>query len=523
MNISPRQYDAVVIGSGFGGSINALRLTEAGKSVLVLERGKRYKPGEFPRDVSDVRSMFWRYPKQSNFRGLYEMEFFSGIGTIVASGVGGGSLIYANIHIRPDAVVFEHPKWPRSINRESLGPYYDKVADMLGIGPVPADVSLSKRDVFRQAARKLNRGVFDPDQAVSWKDPGGPGREACRMVAECEFGCQYGAKNSLDLTYLAKAEQLGARIDTGIYVTHIAPLQQGYRVHYKDVDTGGAGSVDASRTVISAGTLGTNRILFQSRDVFRTLPKLSGQLGRGFSGNGDFLGSIQNSQIDLEPWKGPDVTSVMRFFDEQPQFTMAAPTFSQPVMEVLASLGQPNHGWLRFLSPILWHKMEPILIWAFKKGLLSKPGKASMPNAGDPARMTNLFAIGRDNANGQLRLKNGHLDIAWNYARENRELVEKMIAGMKEVCAVYGGTFAPLLTWTIFKRIITVHPLGGCNLSDSPEEGVVSSEGEVHGYPGLYVADGSVIPSSLGFHPCMTISAISEQTAQAVVHSYLRS
>ena len=522
MNNSRHAYDAVIIGSGFGGSINALRLAEAGKSVLVLERGRRYKSGEFPRNVSDVTNLFWRYPKQAEFRGLYEMDFFSGIATVVASGVGGGSLIYANIHIRPDEVVFEHPRWPRSINRKSLDPYYDKVAEMLGIAPVPADISLPKRDVFRQAAQKLNREVFDPDQAVSWKEPGGPGREACRMATECEFGCNYGAKNTLDLTYLAKAEQLGAYVQTGIYVTHIGPLQNGYRVFYKDIETGEAGSIDATRTVVSAGTLGTNRVLFRSRDIFKTLPNLSAKLGWGFSGNGDFLGSIQNSNFDLEPWNGPDVTSVIRYFDKQPEFTMAAPSFSKPVMEVLASLGQPNHGWLRFLSPLLWRRMVPILIWAFKKGMFSKPSKASMHNAGEPARMTNLFAIGRDNANGQLRMKRGNLDIKWKYARENRKLVKRMTAGMQEITDIYGGTFAPLFSWNIFKRIITVHPLGGCNLSDSPKDGVVSCEGEVHGYPGLYVADGSVIPSSIGFHPCMTISAISEQTAQAVVKSYER-
>jgi cholesterol oxidase len=519
MSESNQKYDAVIVGSGFGGSINALRLAEAGKSVLVLERGRRYNPGEFPRDIEDVTRLFWRYPKHPDFRGLYEMGIFSGIATVVASGVGGGSLIYANIHIRPDPVVFEHPRWPRSINRKSLEPYYDKVAEMLGIGPVPEDVPLPKRDAFRRAAQQLNRDIFDPDQAVSWKEAGGPGREACRMAAECEFGCQYGAKNTLDLTYLAKAEQLGARIQTGTYVTHVEPVQGGYRIHYRDVETGSAASVDAPRAVLSAGTLGTNKILFQSRDVFRTLPNLSAKLGSGFSGNGDFLGSIQNSEVDLEPWNGPDVTSVMRYFDQPPQFTMAAPTFSQPVMEVLASLGQPERRWLRFLSPLLWHRLEPILVWAFRKGVFSKPGKHSMPNAGDPARMTNLFAIGRDNANGRLRLKNGDLDITWDYARENRELVEKMTAGMEEVNAIYGGTFAPLFTWNLFKRIITVHPLGGCCLSDSPEDGVVSCEGEVHGYPGLFVADGSVIPSSLGFHPCMTISAISERTAEAVVES----
>jgi cholesterol oxidase len=134
--------------------------------------------------------------------------------------------------------------------------------------------------------------------------------------------------------------------------------------------------------------------------------------------------------------------------------------------------------------------------------------------------MTNLFAIGRDNANGRVRLKRGRLDIEWDYARENQELTKKMLAAMQEVADVYGGTFAPLVTWNIFNRIITVHSLGGCRLSDSAQDGVVSTHGEVHGYPGLFVADGSVIPSSIGFHPVMTISAVSERIAEAVVSSY---
>jgi cholesterol oxidase len=134
--------------------------------------------------------------------------------------------------------------------------------------------------------------------------------------------------------------------------------------------------------------------------------------------------------------------------------------------------------------------------------------------------MTNLFAIGRDNANGLIRLKRGRLDIEWDYAGENRVLIERMIAAMQEVADCYGGTFAPLITWGIFERIITVHSLGGCHLSESAQEGVVSPHGEVHNYPGLFVADGSVIPTSIGFHPVMTISAVSEYIADAVVASY---
>jgi cholesterol oxidase len=107
--------DTVVVGSGFGGSIAAMRLAQAGRSVVVLERGKRYQPGQFPRDVTDVENLLWRYPGRNKFRGLYDVRFFSGLAAVVASGVGGGSLIYANIHIRPDDNVFDDPRWPASV------------------------------------------------------------------------------------------------------------------------------------------------------------------------------------------------------------------------------------------------------------------------------------------------------------------------------------------------------------------------------------------------------------------------
>jgi cholesterol oxidase len=131
--------------------------------------------------------------------------------------------------------------------------------------------------------------------------------------------------------------------------------------------------------------------------------------------------------------------------------------------------------------------------------------------------MTNLFAIGRDNANGTIGLRGGRLDIHWKYAAENSTLIAQMLDAMKSVSQAYGGTFAPLITWEVFKRILTVHSLGGCNVSESSQTGVVSPYGEVHGYPGLFVADGSVIPTSIGFHPAMTISAVSEYISDAVV------
>lgn len=521
MSEQPQLYDAVVVGSGFGGSISALRLSEAGKSVLVLERGRRYRPGDFPRDVTDIDRIFWSSRHYPSATGLYDVRFFSGIAVVAASGVGGGSLIYANINIRPDPVVFEHPRWPASLNRQSLDRYYDKVAAALAVRPLPSDVEVPKRDIYRDAARRSDRPIFDPDQAVTWEST--PDMEAgqgpCRLVAECEFGCQHGAKNSVDLTYLARAERLGAEVRTGAVVSHISPIEGGYAVEYP-ASQGRMVQVRGRRLVLAAGTLGTNEILLRSRDEFATLPDISAALGRGFSGNGDFLGSIQNASTDITPAYGPDVTSVISYFDKAPQFTMAAPTFNAAVMDVLASFGQPSGRVLRLFAPLFWGRLERIVPWAFAKGLLSRPSRLPAPHAGDPNRMTNLFAIGRDNANGRLRLRHGRLDIVWDYARENQVLVNRMLQAMKEVGDVYGGTFAPLVTWNIFKRIITVHPLGGCHLSESRENGVVSPEGEVHGYPGLYVADGSVIPTAIGFHPAMTISAVAERTAEAVVAGF---
>ena len=486
----------------------------------MLERGRRYHPGSFPRDVKRTDDLFWDPPGSGSRRGLYDVRAFSGIGAVVAAGVGGGSLVYANIHIRPDPVVFDDPRWPATFTRAKLDPYYNRVAARMGVAPVPADIALPKRDAFQKAAAVMGRPIFDPDQAVRWSGPDVDGRRPCQLVAECEFGCQYGAKQTLDFTYLADAERDGAQVRPEVSVSHVSPeAGGGYRVHFTDLASGAESSVVGARVILSAGTLGTAEILFRSRDGAKTLPNVSQRLGRGYSGNGDFLGSVQNSKWDLEPWRGPDVTSVMKFFDEPPRFTMAAPTFNQPVMRVLASRGQVEGAALRLIAPA-WPLLKQAVSMAFHSGLLSRPLAIPGPHAGDAARMTNLFAIGQDNANGQMRFSGDRLDIEWAYADENKALVDRMGQAMRDVAAAYGGTFAPLVSWTAFQRILTVHSLGGCALSADPASGVVSLDGQVHGYPGLFVADGSVIPTSIGFHPCMTISAVAERISDAVVASY---
>jgi cholesterol oxidase len=507
-------YDAIVIGSGFGGAINTYRLAHAGKSVLLLERGRRWTPGQFPRDLRKSNEVLWRHPHKWDSRGLYELHVFNPLAVVTASGFGGGSLIYANVHIRPEASVFEDARWPAAITRSSLDPYYARVAKMIGIAPVPSTVPLPKRDVFHRAAAALGRPVFDPDEAVTWDAGAASGRPPCELRTECEFGCQVGAKNSLDHTYLAVAEAAGAEMRTQAVVNSIEPVREGYRVHWRSTTSGERHTATARRVVVAAGTLGTNRLLLMCRDRQRTLPQLSRMLGNGFSANGDFLGSIQNAAFDLDPWRGPDVTSVMQFDQGDVHFTMAAPSFNRPVMEALASAGQPSVHLARPLAPLLWQSLSALLPLLLKTEAARKPARMFKGHGTDPARMTNLFTIGRDNANGHLYLRGGELALEWDYRRENRDLIAAMRRAMARAAAAYGGSFAPIVTWNLFQRILTVHPLGGCRLSTSPERGVVDETGQVHGYPNLFVADGSIVPTAIGFHPCMTIAALAERVAE---------
>ncbi len=519
--MSTPDFDVVVVGSGFGAAIAAWRLATQGRSVLILERGRRYAPGEFPRDPRDTARIFWDGEHPESSAGLYEVRFHSGIATTVASGVGGGSLIYANNLVRPDAEVFA--QWPRPFSAQMLEPLFGRIEEVLTPSPVPDLYRLPKRTMFRDAASALGRPVFDTRQAVSWMTPTNPGQGHCVLCAECEFGCNHGAKNTVDFTFLREAMAAGAKLWTSCLVSHVLPCASlaygrpaSYTVQYRDLGTGREARVTGRRVVLAAGTLGTAEILLRSRES-GALPALSGRLGHGFSGNGDFLATLQGSRVALDPWYGPDVTSVMKFSGGGPLFTLAAPSFNQATMNYLASLGQGREHHASWLSNLAWPHLGAALRMTFAAGLVGKPLALAMPGAGPADRMSCLFALGRDNANGRLVLKQGRLDIEWNYAEENRGLIDAMRAAMRQVGDFYGARMAPLATWDLFEKTMTVHPLGGCAMANSSAEGVVDTSGQVFGYPGLHVSDASVIPSSIGFHPVLTISAVALKFADDMV------
>lgn len=191
-------------------------------------------------------------------------------------------------------------------------------------------------------------------------------------------------------------------------------------------------------------------------------------------------------------------------------------------MMFLARLGQSNPISLRFAEAFIWRQLHWLVPFVCRVGLLRwLRGRDGIEDK-KTARITNLFAIGRDNANDTIKLRGDHIDIEWNYADENHLLIERMQQAMGDVARVYGDTFASLFSWIVFRRILTVHSLGGCHLSETPDRGVVSPEGEVHGYRGLFVGDGSVIPTSIGFHPCMTIAAVAECIAHGIATQSVR-
>ena len=360
MDVVDREhFDAVVVGSGFGGSVMAYRLAEAGLSVCLLERGKAYPPGSFPRSPYKMRENVW--DPSEGLHGLYDFWSFHRVHALVASGLGGGSLIYANVLLRKDEKWFvkEDPGeggleyWP--LTRADLDPHYDRVEGMLRPEKYPFDKEpysgTSKTRAFHEAARKIGLEPFLPDLAVAFAPPAGeepvPGepireerenlhgrtRQTCRLCGECDVGCNYGSKNTLDFNYLSEAKRLGAELRTGCEVESFEPHSGGaggysirYREHPISPEHGGSGeprarTVTAERLILSAGAIGSTYLLLRNRSAF---PRISKALGTRFCGNGDYLSlAVKATQETdrgrvprvIDPGHGPVITSAVRGAD----------------------------------------------------------------------------------------------------------------------------------------------------------------------------------------------------------------
>ena len=519
-------YDVVVIGSGFGGAINACRLALAGRSVCVLERGKRWGKKDFPRTTGQVARSFWNFKDY----GLLDYRTFGKIDVIQGSGVGGGSLVYFNVHIRTPKEIFENPRWPKSVKRDTLNPYYDKAKDVLEAKPLtpPAELNMPNRtEAFLAAAQAAGKKgelvdicvYTGPDKINRQGSPQG----GCVYCGNCMLGCHVHAKNTLDLNYIALAEKNGAEVYPLHYVEKIEPASDGgYRVHFKQFDSekGGEferGAVTGRKVIVSAGSLGSTEILLRSRDLHKTLPNLGPMLGEKFSGNGDFLLSgTFDSDREIDPGSGPSITAITDYSTAKNKIFIEDLGFPDPFLWYLEG-SLPSPGRLQNIKRFLDRYILRTL--GLSKASAFTDGVDRLFQGGITPRFLPYLGMGTDAADGKMKLSGDNIDIEWN-SKASREMFREMEDGLKALSAGVKGKYQTSLLWRWpLRKLLTAHPLGGCGMSNDPGQGVVNEYGEVWNYPGLYVSDGSIIPTALSVNPSATISALSERVAEHIAGS----
>jgi cholesterol oxidase len=550
-------YDVIVIGSGFGGSVAAFRFAEQGRSVLVLERGKAYPPGSFPRTPRGMTTNLW--DPSEGLLGLYDVWSFRGIEALVSSGLGGGSLIYANVLLRKDEAWFRQPvpgrpheqeDWP--VTRADLDPHYDRVLEMMAPEPLPFDApgyELGKTAALRDAAARLGRSWRLVPLAVRFADAGAPPvpgapltpepygnlhgmpRRTCRLVGECDIGCNDGAKNSLDHTYLSAAAHHGALISPLSEVKEISRADHGFEVRYlarPGADAGDAGEAPppvsvrarARRVVMAAGALGSTFLLLANR---HRLPGLATEaLGHRFCGNGDLLGLVHRASRDLDSSRGPVITSAVRLEDavdtgRDGDFGAYIEDAGYPAMaEWLVEYGGVVPA-LRRTAVFAWRRLRTALAGSGETNLSAETA-ALLGDGRTSARSTALLGMGRDVPDGRLFLSApDRLECDWTI-ETSRRYFDRVNAVMKEIATAMEGRHRLNPHWRL-GRVVTVHPLGGCPMANTPARGVVDEWGQAYGVPGLYVADGSVMPGPVGPNPSLTIAAFADRMATAALET----
>lgn len=528
MVMETKLLDAIIIGSGFGGSVHACRLAQSGFKVVVLERGRRWKPEEYPRDLGDA----WVYdidePQRQN--GWIDFRFFDDMWVAQGAGVGGGSLIYANVFIDAKEQIFESG-WPSDINYKTLKPYYAKAEQMINPEKIPENQLTPRYKLMQEAAKKT--GAADRfeklDLAISF-DPNGKfpdelpdpevaektfinkyGRKQgyCIHAGNCDIGCKAQAKNTLDLNYLAVAETHGAEIKPLSYVSHIVQEGDQYAVIYFDIANRKKieKTIRAKRVILSAGSLGSTEILFRSRDKFKTLPNISKALGENWSSNGDFLTPAIYENRKLSPTFGPTITAAIDYLDgsdANAQYFVEDGGFPDVIGNFLKARRKSKRGF-----SLIDFIFARVIKWQYDGDIFENmmPWFGQAIDGGD-----GRLYYGRD----FLRPWKKRLKLDWDPKRSERGINGLINAHKRLSEATDGKPMVPRI-WTVLRNLVTPHPLGGCGMAAAPAKGVVNSQGEVFGYPGLYVSDGSIFPRPIGLNPSKTITALAERNVELLL------
>lgn len=561
-------YQAIVIGSGFGGSISTCRLAKKWPGeVLLLERGKRYPKGSFPRSPHDfANKFFWnvkvedgrgkpkKISEQGESHGLFDIRNFDNMDALVCAGLGGGSLIYANVFLQPPEDVFDD-NWPETCKKSVLQPYYAVAKSVLGARPIPANKGgddprrILRTERFQEFAASENRqselvdinvffgNDFDNPLEIGVQDKNryGAVQTSCVYCGECDVGCNTHSKNTLDLNYLFVAEnRYQAAIKTEMLVEKIVPLDKdgnenadangefGFKVVWWNLnDNKKQNSATTQRVVVSAGALGSTELLMRCRDIYKTLPNINDNLGKHFSGNGDFLSFAVQGEKEVDPNYGPVITqrtdfNLFKDFNRQHAFILEDASYPNFAAWYINALPGTSHIQAFFNAIKQW------IMHLFSGGRTGQIGYFFRSLLqGDPNfYSTVLLCMGIDNSNGVMQLNDkGFLNIKWPID-ENMPLYNKILeTGQRFKTWTKSKAFIPLPNWLV-RNNITVHSLGGCRIADDPSQGVTSADlktfGQVFGYQGLYVADGAILPTSVGANPIATISALSERVAEGI-------
>lgn len=513
-------FDAIVIGSGFGGAITTCRLAEHGYRVLVVERGRRWGVKDFPRRPTDP--WVWDQEQPLDRNGWFDLRVFPHMTVVAGAGVGGGSLVYANISVEAKPDTFD-TGWPAEITYAELKPHYDAVGAMMDVRPVPTNQWPERTRLLRDGALALGYGdrfrqldlavtfdlkwnydlpdAHDPAKSKTFVNAEGREQGTCVHLGNCDIGCDVNARNTLDLNYLARAEAKGAEIRPLHVVRTIAPDPDGYRVSFDRIDTGAlvADSVRARLVVVAAGSIGSTELLLRSRDLHQTLPHLSTMLGRNWSSNGDFLTPAIQPTRNVQPTRGPTITAAVDLLDGAFR--------GQHVF--IEDGGLPDFGgsYLQKLAADTSGDPRKQLLIQFIRTL----------NAGGALdHVMPWFAQGRDAGNGVMSWKDGRLALDWDVA-DSEPTINAIVELHQQMSLKTGGLPLTPLTWTLGKELITPHPLGGCSMGTAADNGVVNHAGEVFGYRNLFVADGAIVPKALGLNPSRTIGALAERVASIIV------
>lgn len=538
-NARKAHYDFVIVGSGYGGAIAAARLASAAlhpaPTICLLERGREWPVGTFPasfdRGLRERRTAL-------NPIGLYEFLTYRDISIIKGSGLGGTSLVNANVVIEPDPDVFGLAAWPGSVDQQVLRPYFARVREMLAATPHPRATALPKVQALGRRAAQMGKEAFGLDLAVNFaidgENPHGVPQRPCIDCGDCVSGCNVGAKNTLAMNYLPMAVRAGAEIYTQAKVSHVTRADDSlWRVHGRHVRHAlaqDAFDLTARHVILAAGSVNTTEILLRSEANGLSL---SAHVGSRFGGNGDFFGLAYNGDFPTQVLgfgdrpqhpgarfpPGPTIVGAVRYGAEAVDQRMLIQDLSFPSAYVDA--GRAAFALIRGEDTDTGDEAAE----ARRRRRDLFPFVPHDPEGALNHTMLYL-CMGFDDARGAMVLErhpfepDGRLRIHWDdvgrqvvFARINEEL--------RRHARAQGASFIQNPLWTIFdaRHLITAHPLGGCPLGEDAGQGAVdehgrvfTAEGSVH--DGLFVSDGSVIPTALGANPLLTISALAERMVE---------